>query len=94
MWRPSDTHGLSQSGGAYVGGERCFGDDIHSTAEEPLELNLEPRKIEQGTPGLQFNQQVDVALFTLLASGHGAEHANITGAVRGGGDRYQLANPF
>jgi hypothetical protein len=50
--------------------------------------------IEQAAFGLEFDNEIDVALLVRLAAGYRAEHAHITGAVFGGDAQDFLAFRF
>ncbi len=56
-----------------------------STVPHRLEALFERGQVEERAAGVEVDQEVDVGVRALLAVGHGAEHAHVTRATRGGG---------
>jgi hypothetical protein len=61
-----------------------LGEDIHTTPEELFEILLEPDKIQERPVVLHLDQQIDIAVGSVIAAGDGTEDAHVPRAVPGG----------
>jgi len=74
--------------------DAAFGDHIDLAAEKILQPQPEPGVVQKAAPGLELNQEIDVALIVVLPTGHGAKDAHIAGAVPGGNAQNLLPAGF
>ena len=49
--------------------------EIDLAAKQLLEIHLQPSQIDERAPGLELNQEIDVACRTGIAAGYRAEDA-------------------
>lgn len=64
-----------------IAAEDLLGPDVHRDTKELGELDLQRLHVEQRASGLELDEQVDVAVGPVLASGGGTEDARFGGAV-------------
>jgi hypothetical protein len=66
---------------AYVPMERFLGPDVDLDPKQLLEILNQPGMVQQTPARLPGDQQIEVAARIGVATGHGAEHAQVVGAV-------------